>query len=214
MNRPGSFLVLEGIDGSGTTTQARLLVDWLKAEGRAAHLTREPSQGPVGLFLREALAHRLRDEQGQPTELDWQSLALLFTADRMDHLQREVLPALDRGEVVVSDRYDLSSLLYQSLTSDVGEAALPWLQALNERARRPDLTLVFDVEPEVAEARRAARGGREELFEKRELQSRLAKGYRRANELLPQDRIEVVQASGSIEEVQRRIRALCVQILA
>lgn len=204
----GRFIVLEGIDGSGTTTQASLLVDWLKAKGRAARLTREPSRGPIGLFLRQALEHRLMDERGRPTQVDWQSLALLFAADRMDHLQREVLPALAKGEIVISDRYDLSSLLYQSQTSDVGAASLPWLQSLNERARRPDLTLVFDVEPSVAEARRAARGGPEELFEKQELQRRLAQGYRLARELLPRDRVEVIEASGSIDEVQEQLRVL------
>lgn len=200
----GLFLVLEGIDGSGTTTQARLLSERLTLSGQRVLLTREPTSGPVGRFLRQALAGALEDE-GCPVELSWDTMALLFSADRMDHLRREILPALERGMIVVSDRYDLSSLIYQSATCPEGPAALGWLRALNEKAMRPDLTLVLDVDADAAAARRALRDERPEIYEKADLQRRLADLYRSARRIAPQDVIEVISGEGPIEDVSTRI---------
>jgi dTMP kinase len=101
-------------------------------------------------------------------------LALLFAADRVDHLASVVEPALAGGAVVLSDRYVLSSLAYQGL-----RLPLPWVEALNARAIPPDLTLYLDVDPRTARARRGARGGRPELFESDRLQARVAEAYRR-----------------------------------
>src|SRR5690242_1367991 len=120
------FIVLEGIDGSGTTTQAARLAQTLQARGARVHATREPSTGPVGRLLRQALTGTLVADE-RPVQLDFCTLALLFAADRMDHVRREIEPALARGEVVISDRYDLSSLIYQSETSPDAEQYLPWL---------------------------------------------------------------------------------------
>lgn len=202
----GCLLVLEGIDGSGTTTQAELLAEKIERTGRRAHLTREPSTGPVGVFLRRALTHQLKGAGGEAVQLDWASMALLFSADRLDHLEREILPALARGEIVICDRYDLSGLIYQSATSPEGESALPWLRELNRKALRPALTLVLNVAPEVAERRRANRAGAEELFEKKELQRRLAASYLRAHEFLPEDRLVALNAEGSQSEVATLIQ--------
>src|SRR6186713_3286047 len=90
----GRFIVVEGIDGSGSTTQAQRLVAELERAGVPARFTCEPSSGNVGALIREALAHRLRDSVGEPVALDWVTLALLFAADRADHVQRMVLPTL------------------------------------------------------------------------------------------------------------------------
>lgn len=202
----GCFLVLEGIDGAGTTTQAELLAEKIESSGRRAHLTREPSTGPVGVFLRQALTHQLKNTDGETTHLDWASMALLFSADRLDHLEREILPALSRGEVVICDRYDLSGLIYQSETSPEGQQALPWLRELNRKALRPAVTLILNVAPEVAERRRATRAGEEELYEKSELQRRLAASYLRAEEFLPNDRLIALSAEGSQAEVAALIQ--------
>lgn len=199
--RVGFFLVLEGIDGAGTTTQAERLARALEARGEAVHVTREPSRGPIGLFLRQALEKRLRGEDGGAVSLDWAALALLFAADRVDHARREIEPALERGALVISDRYDLSSLIYQSTTSPEGAAALPWLTELNGRVPRPDLTCVLTLDAEVARQRRSARGGAEELFEVDELQRRLAVLYRDAARLRPLDQLRFVEAARSVEEV-------------
>jgi dTMP kinase len=88
-----------------------------------------------------------------------------------------VVPALAKGHWVISDRYTLSSLIYQSLTAPEEEAGLAWVRELNRNALRPDLVIVLDVSPEIAEGRRRARGGAEELFDRRELQAKLASAY-------------------------------------
>ncbi len=162
-------IVLEGLDGAGTTTQARRLADALVARGRAAHVTREPSDGPVGRLLRELLTggHAI---PGQA--LDQATFGLLFAADRMDHVQREVAPALAAGTIVISDRWYHSSLAYQGTGAERS-----WIRTLNQRARRPELTIFLRVRPEVAAARRVAAGRAQELFEDLPMQARVAAGY-------------------------------------
>jgi dTMP kinase len=133
-------------------------------------------------------------------------MALLFASDRMDHLQAEVLPRLRDGVVVISDRYDLSSLAYQTATAPVddpeqGVRVAAWIRELNRHARRPDLTLVLDVRPEVAAERRKSRGGARELYEDGELQTRLSRAYAAAEELLPGDRIVHIDANASAADV-------------
>jgi dTMP kinase len=131
-------------------------------------------------------------------------MALLFAADRLDHVSTVVTPALDDGKTVVSDRYVLSSLAYQSVTSPEGEHAVPWIREINAHARPADLTLVLDVDDAVAAERRAARGGPEELFEAREIQRKLAAVYRRAEELLPGARVVHIE-DGTPDAVAARI---------
>jgi dTMP kinase len=206
------LLVLEGIDGSGTTTQVARLKAALEARGQDVHATREPSAGPVGRLLRQALEGTVRDDSG-PIQLDFRTLALLFAADRMDHVAREIEPALAQEQIVISDRYDLSSLIYQSETSPDPAQVLPWLTALNARAPRPDLTIVLHVDAGVALGRRRARGGPEELFEVPELQTRLAARYAEAQRYRPQDRIVVLEASGGLAEVEAAILAEVLPLL-
>ncbi|WP_437327638.1 dTMP kinase [Sorangium sp. So ce381] len=203
----GVFVVLEGIDGAGTSTQAERYAAHLRAARRLVHVTREPSAGPVGALLRQVLTHRISLPGAHQAEI----MALLFSADRLDHLGAEIEPLLRDGYVVISDRYDLSSLAYQSTTAseDGGrsEGIIEWIRELNRHALRPDVTVVIDVTPEIAEKRRRGRGGAEELFEKTELQARLAEAYRRAEELVPGDRIIHIDGDGPVDEVSRAITA-------
>lgn len=200
MNR-GLFVVFEGIDGSGTTTQVRAVVDRLNALGYGASGTCEPSKGPIGTFIRQILTRSVRDESGRPASFDFRTMALLFAADRLDHVEREVLPDLAEGKIVISDRYLLSSLAYQSATADNAEWAVSFVRAVNQAARVPDLQIVFDVDAEVARGRRTARGGAAELYEKDELQFRLASLYKNPATLGPEGTLVHVDAHLPISEL-------------
>ena len=169
--RRGRFVVLEGLDGAGTTTQARLLAEALRAAGRRVHLTAEPSRGPVGLLIREVLGRRLRGPGG--AGFDPAALALLFAADRLAHLAAEVAPSLGQGKDVVSDRFTLSSLAYQGLTT--GEVG--WVEAVNARATAPDLVVFLRVRAAVAFRRRRAASAEREIFEQAAFQRRVARSY-------------------------------------
>lgn len=163
------LIVLEGLDGAGTTTQAKRLVEHVRASGGKAHGTREPSDGPIGKLIREMLTggHVIAGQQ-----ISQSTFGLLFAADRLDHLQREVEPLLADGVLVVSDRWYHSSLAYQGTGAD-----RDWIALLNGRARKPDLTIFLEVRPEVAAARRVAAGRVQELFEDVRMQEEVAAGY-------------------------------------
>ncbi len=177
MSTRGKFIVIEGIDGAGTTTQTTLLVDALKAGGAHARATREPSDGPVGAMIRQVLTGRLVLNAGRAP--GWTTMALLFAADRMDHVDAEIEPYVAGGGIIVSDRYDASSLAYQSVMSGRGGAdAIEWIRALNRHAQRPDLTLVLSVPPDRGgRAPDQTRGDAAQLYEQNETQRALAGFY-------------------------------------
>ena len=159
---PGRFIVYEGLDGAGTTTQARLLAERLQAAGRTVYLAHQPSEGPVGLLVRQILAGRAATTQadGKLSVVDERVMALLFAADRLDHLSSQIEPRLARGEDVLLDRYTLSSLAYQGST-----VSHDFIGQVNRYARKPDLTLFLYVPSHVAFERVKARGTRLERYE-------------------------------------------------
>lgn len=162
------FLVIEGLDGSGGTTQSGRLSAWLADNGCPEVVTtREPSDGPVGRFTRAALAHAAPSERISDAVLPY-----LFAADRRDHLDRTVMPALERGACVVSDRYYHSSLAYQSLSIGLHRVA-----ELNSGFRAPDLTIFLDLEPEICLERILARGGTRDRFEELERLRQVSEAY-------------------------------------
>ena len=195
MSGTGRLIVLEGLDGAGTTTQTRRLVAYLDAHGTPTQATREPSDGPVGKLIREMLTGGHGSPQGAISQ---STFGLLFAADRLDHAQREVEPALAEGITVVSDRWYHSSLAYQGTGAD-----RDWILTLNARARRPDVTVFLEVRPEVAAARRVAAGRTQELFEDLRMQEAVAAGYRATNaELAAQgERIETIDGELSPDDV-------------
>lgn len=209
--RTGRFIVLEGIDGAGTTTQSRLLCDWLRSIGRRVLPTREPSDGPIGHMIRAILSGRLvvRDSAAAGARrvraLDPAAIALLFAADRLDHLDSEVQPALGRGIEVVSDRYYHSSLAYQSQ-----DCPMPWVQHINRRAMAPDVTYLLDVPVRVGARRRGGRLVRD-LFENDAFQLRVERAYRSLRRLLPEEDIVVLDGTRSVEEIQSCIQDDLVQ---
>jgi dTMP kinase len=196
------LIVLEGLDGAGTTTQARRLVQHLHDRGAPAHLTREPSGGPIGRLIREMLTgnHAI---PGQP--INQSTFGLLFAADRLDHLQREVEPQLAAGVTVISDRWYHSSLAYQGTGAD-----RDWIATINARARRPDLTIFLQVSPDVAAQRRVAAGRVHELFDDLRMQQEVEAGYRATISELTAlgERIEVIDGELPPDTVFQQICAL------
>ncbi len=198
----GQFIVLEGIDGSGTTSQCTALASELRARGHAVRKTREPSAGEIGQLVR----HRL----GVSADLlSPAALALLFAADRLDHLDREIRPALAQQEVVVCDRYVMSSWAYQSLDCD-----LDWIRSLNVHARWPDLTLVLEVPVAVAwhrvQARRKQGNTPEERFDVPELQQRLEQIYARLARDPSLSDVHTVDGTPPSEQVTQALLERCV----
>lgn len=198
----GRFIVIEGIDGAGTTTQTRRLADVLAARGIACHVTREPSDGPIGRLVRRSLG-------GEGPDLTPQARALLFAADRLHHVEAEVAPAVAAGTWVLCDRYLLSSLAYQGLDCDE-----TWVGAINRYARRPDATVLIDVDPEVAYERIRARAdageGTTDLYEVPATLVRLAERYRR---LADREAVRRVDGHGRVEAVTEAIVAAIADLL-
>ncbi len=160
--QPGRFIVLEGLDGAGTTTQAKILAERLTGAGRTVYLAHQPSEGPVGQLVRQILAGRTATPQadGKLAVVDERTMALLFAADRLDHLASQIEPRLARGEDVLLDRYILSSLAYQGLS-----VSHDFIAQLNRYARKPDLTIFLYVPSAVAFERVKSRGSRLERYE-------------------------------------------------
>ncbi len=198
MSERGRFIVFEGIDGSGKGTQLERLASALAARGHRVHRTAEPSALPVGALLRQYLRKERVD--GMP---DFGALALLFAADRLQHCEHEIAPALARGEIVLCDRYDHSSLAYQAALAPDGDstAAMEWIAVLNARALRPDLVVRLEISPELGLARRASRGGAEELLERAEVQRKVAALYPLAAALRPNDSVLVVDGTPDADTV-------------
>lgn len=188
----GLFIAVEGIDGSGSTTQARRLSDYLESVGRRAYLTAEPSQGPLGISIR----HFLRDHSHTHALLA-PMLALSFAGDRLHHWMHEIEPKLSAGIDVISDRYLLSSLVYQGL--DLPQA---WIKDINTHAPLPDITVLIDAPESVATERRLKRGGVEEIFDQSELQIKLRDRYLH---LAPSVHAMIIDGGGEIEAVSHRL---------
>ena len=134
----GSFICVEGLDGCGKTTQAKVLAERLGHQYKTVY-TAEPSQGEIGTFIRE---YCLTNENRLSSIVE----ALLFAADRFEHVKNEVIPAVFEGTLVISDRYLCSSLAYQGAAG----VSLEWIQKINQNAINPDLVIFIDVEPKVA----------------------------------------------------------------
>ncbi len=194
------FIAVEGIDGAGTSTQSDLLASWLKEKKVSVHQTREPSDGRVGRIIRDYLS----GADGIPDmDRHYHTLALLFAADRLDHLGREVEPRLAEGVSVVSDRYVLSSLVYQSLHCE-----RKWVLQINSEALSPQVTFLIDVPAELAMERIARRSlfAKTDIYETRDNLEKLRRKYlKAAGELYPDQEILVIDGTDAPEKVLERI---------
>ena len=181
----GKFIVLEGLDGAGTTTQAHLLQKYFEQQNWPVITTSEPTQGPVGLILRLLLTKRLSlnpNKKAPNTEvLTNSSIALLFAADRIDHLQQTILPKLNEGIIVICDRYYYSNYAYQM---NKKRTNFDWLQTINQQCLIPDLTIFLKTSLAVCTKRRNKNRWYQELYEKTEILEQVSENYEYIFELL------------------------------
>jgi dTMP kinase len=168
----GSFITFEGIDGSGKSTQARLLAEHLQAHGREVVLTREPGGSPGAEEIRALVL------QGEPDRWSAETEILLFTAARRDHLERTILPAIDAGKVVICDRFADSTRMYQGLSRGDLRATVDQLHSLMI-GREPDMTILIDMDSDTGLSRALSRQGIEERFETfgADLQAQMRAGF-------------------------------------
>lgn len=196
----GLFLSFEGIDGSGKSTQARLLADELRAMGCVVTLTREPGGSAGAEEIRRLVLEGATDRWSPETEI------LLFTAARRDHLEKTIQPALARGEIVITDRFADSTRVFQGLTRGDLTATVDRLHDLMIGVE-PDLTLLFDLDPAKGLARAVARPGKELRFEDMGLafQERARAGF--LGLAARNDRFRVIDADADPETVAGRVMA-------
>ncbi len=186
----GLFVAIEGIDGAGLTTQTKILADRIRSLGKEVLVTKEPTTGPIGQIIRKVLSGELKHEPCM--------LALLFAADRAYHFSSEILPALLNGQIVISDRYVLSSMAYQGLYLPVS-----WIKEVNSCVPPPDICILIDVDGLTARERIERRGNRTEIFEREGDAELIRRNYLQLAEGLPW--VKVVDGRGSIDRVANLI---------
>ncbi|QAX30422.1 dTMP kinase [Leisingera sp. NJS204] len=198
----GLFITFEGIDGSGKSTQCRLLAETLRDAGRDVVLTREPGGSPGAEEIRRLVLEGDPDRWSAETEL------LLFMAARRDHLERTIEPALTAGKVVICDRFADSTRMYQGLSRGDLRAAVDQMHKLMI-TREPDLTLLIDMDPATGLARAKGRQGKEERFEDFGigLQEKMRAGFLALAQEFS-DRFRVVNGARPVEAVAADVRRL------
>ena len=198
-SKKGKFIVFEGIDGSGKTTQINLLKQKIENTGTKCLETLEPSDGPVGIMIRQCLTGRMK--------MDEAALAALFAADRLDHINNSVnglKSKINEGISVISDRFVLSNYAYQSV-----KAPLEWVMELNRISLdtlRPDCHIYIDVDPEITLDRMQNGRFQTELFENKKRLTEVRNRYLELIEKLKEtENIIVIDGNNSIEDISAAI---------
>ena len=211
---PGTFITFEGIDGSGKSTQLRLLGNFLRANGCDALLTREPGGTTLGIRLRAALLDAM-EEVDPLTEL------LVFAADRAQHVRRLVRPALEAGRLVISDRYADATVAYQGAGRGFSPELISQIVQLATEGLKPDLTLLFDLPIEESTSRTARRStsktatkiSRDRLdIEKVDFHARVRDAYLQIA-LAEPERVKLIDTTGPVEQTQEHVRDIIIPFL-
>ncbi len=207
MTGRGLFVTFEGIDGSGKSTQARMLAEHLRTDGHDVVLTREPGGSPGAEEIRRLVL------EGDPDRWSAETEILLFTAARRDHLERTIEPALTAGKIVICDRFADSTRMYQGLSRGDLRALVDQLHDLMIR-REPDLTLLIDMDPDTGLSRAKGRQGSEERFEDfgPDLQRRMRRGFLDLAQEFRQ-RFRVVDGNRPMDSVARDVTQIVRNVL-
>ncbi len=211
---PGTFITFEGIDGSGKSTQLRLLNNFLQANGYNPLITREPGGTPVGLRLRAALLDA-SEEVDPLTEL------LVFAADRAQHVRRVIRPALAAAQIVISDRYADATVAYQGAGRGFPSELIKEIVQLATEGLKPDLTVLFDLGIDESTNRMTRRStgksshksGRDRLdIEDADFHGRVRDAYLQIARAEP-ERVKLVDSSGPVELTHQRVKDIVVSFL-
>ncbi|MGL4767832.1 MAG: dTMP kinase [Formosimonas sp.] len=195
----GIFITVEGVDGAGKTTPLNWLTERLKSAGHTITLTREPGGTPLGETLREIVLHQ---------KMDLETETLLMFAGRREHLAQVILPALSRGEMVISDRFTDATYAYQGGGRGVDLSKIEQLETWVQHDVQPDFTLLFDVPLDVAQQRLSQGRSALDKFEQESLDffARVRNAYLARAAAHPQ-RFAVIDSSGTVEQTIEHIRA-------
>ncbi|MDI6885839.1 MAG: dTMP kinase [archaeon] len=192
------LIVIEGLDGAGLSTQATLLAEYLRGKNKKVLLTKEPTSLPIGKLIKSILSRN--------QEVSLLALQLLFAADRAEHLEKEIEPALRTNHIVISDRYILSSLAFGSVDND-----LEFLKQINSRFRRPDLTVIIDTPPKVCLERINRARDNIELFEEGQRLEKVRKQFLALKNYF--DNTFIVAGDRAKDEVSKDIREVVESII-
>ncbi len=203
----GIFISFEGIEGTGKSTQARLLYEYLEGKGFEVILTEEPGGTQIGLKIREILLSLEYREISSMTEL------LLYNASRSQHIQEVILPAIHRGAIVITDRFSDSTIAYQGYGREIDLNLIDSLDRVSTKNLRPDITILLDVDVEIGLKRNRGIQKTDRLeLEDIEFHKKVRKGYLEiaAKE---SERIKVISASESIEAIHSQIISLVTKMI-
>jgi len=200
---PGKFIVFDGLDGSGQSTQAGKLVDFLNTSEEkfklghvGAHLTKEPTSSLIGGLIRSQLTHEWKSSH--------ECLQLLFSADRAHHLEKEIIPILERGVIVVCDRYFFSTIAYGSL--DIKDKK--WLFDLNRNFLFPDLTFFLKISPKVCIERIQKTRYGITLFEKEELLTKIWENFEKLAKQFKSKNVYIINGERPVDKIFEEVKNL------
>jgi dTMP kinase len=203
----GIFISLEGIEGTGKTTQAKLTAELMRARGLRVTQTEEPGGTPIGLKIRELLLSPENGDMDPVTEL------LLYNASRVQHIREVIMPALERGDVVVTDRFSDSTMAYQGYGRGIDLALIDSLDLISTQRLRPDITILLDIDVETG-LRRNRDMNKDDRIEREDISfhERVRAGFIHIA-AQSQERIRMVDSSAPVEAVQKAVVAIIDEFL-
>lgn len=205
--KKGVFISFEGIEGTGKSTQARLLSEYLTKKGLKTVLTEEPGGAPISLQIRKVLLSTKHKEMDYLTEL------LLYNAARIQHIKEKIIPAINGGRIVITDRFSDSTVAYQGYGRGISLKLIDSLDRIATGRMRPDLTILLDLDVETGLMRNKKINKRDRLeLEDVKFHKRVRKGYLRLAAMEP-ERIKLIKASKGIEEIHREVLRIVEKVL-
>lgn len=195
----GIFITIEGVDGSGKSTQISRIKKFLEKRGHNVLLTREPGGTKIGERIRQILLDNNCKEMSAVTE------TLLYAASRAQHVEELIIPALNEGKIVLCDRFVDSSIVYQGIGRGIGLEAVISVNEFATFGLKPDLTILLDIEPETGLNRVKTIKNADRLEEEKlDFHKKVYKGYKDLANMYP-ERIKIIEADKTIEEISREI---------